>query len=470
MAIREIGSVASSAANGGDLALDLTTITGLAEGDLVIAAFCIADTSDRDMVTLDANTWTEIVDLYDNDTEDVNLGVFYRYMTSSIDTAVTIEGYGNASAGVAGIARAFRGVATVADGGPFDAATTTATGTGGALADPPSITHTTEGAVIVIVAAAAQATSSPFAITAQSMYKENLSTVNVAETFDPSLGLTHAPPLAAAGGATDLPAFTNANSAATNSWAACTIALQPALPLGIYLIGGMVDAIGSGADLALTLPTNLLEGDLVIVVGGCGSTTGDHTMTMDTADYTTVADLFANDTIDTNMGVFYKFMGATPDTTAQFNGCAVANDATIGAYYVFRGVAPASQSGPFDVAATTTTATSTAIPNAPSIDWSGSAGRVAVVAAIGGNQTGSGLLIPPANSYYDLIDGIANGVNDASIGVMSRYDGLSDPEDPGAFTFSAADNIAYSNVACTMMLKPYVAPTGGFVSIIITGM
>ena len=43
MAIAYRGAVVNSTANGGDVALDLSTISGLATGDLAIVAYAILD-------------------------------------------------------------------------------------------------------------------------------------------------------------------------------------------------------------------------------------------------------------------------------------------------------------------------------------------------------------------------------------------------------------------------------------------
>jgi len=455
MAIREVGTVSGTTINGGDLALDLTTITGLAEGDLVIAAFVVADTTDRNMVTNDANTWTEITDLYANDTEDVNLGVFYRYMTSSVDTTVTGEGFGSASAGVAGVARAFRGVATVANGGPFDTAATTATGTDGALANPPSIDHSNaDGTVIVIAAGAAQATGSVFA-SPQTRYQANMRSVTVAETFDASVALTHAPPTA---DPEDPTAFTNANSASTNSWAACTMALKPATPVGIHLMGMESGSNINGADVTVTLPTNMVEGDLVIFAYEEAGTLSNLDLSMDTADYTEVADLFADDTLDANVGVYYKFMGATPDTTAVANGSGAAADGLAAVVHVYRGVQLVANGGPFDTTTATTTGTSTILADPPSIDWSGSAGRVAVIAVGGTSASNTGAFGKPAN-YSDFIGALGNDTNDAHVALGVNY-APADPENPAAVTFTAADNTSYSYGAATMILRPIELGSG----------
>jgi hypothetical protein len=459
VAIREVGTASNTAVNGADCAIDLTAITGLAEGDLVIAAFVVADTVDRDMMTTDANTWTEITDLYANDTEDCNLGVFYRYMTSSVDTTVTGKGYASASAGVAGVARAFRGVASAADGGPFSATTTTATGTDGALADPPSITHAHDGAVIVIVAGAAQATSSAYTIAAGTMFASNLTTRTVAETFDASIAMTHGPPT---GASTDHAAFGNANSAATNSWCAATIALKPSLPLGIHLVGGGAGFNNNGSDVVITL-SNMREGDLVIGTYAIGSTAGDFDMSV--SGYTEVADLFGNDTIDVNFGVFYKYMTSTPDASITFVGNANASDGVAGTVHVYRGVKSAAQGGPWDTTPTTSNTLSTTFPNPPSIDWTGLPGRVAVIAGGGSSQTNSGLYVRPA-SYVDFATSIGNDTNDGHSGIGTNY-APADPEDPDIFTGNAAlvDNVAYASCACTMML----APNPGYINVIVTG-
>lgn len=114
-----------------------------------------------------------------------------------------------------------------------------------------------------------------------------------------------------------------------------------------YVGGTKVSQVGSTSgeltfDLtALTggIDTTARTGDMVIVNLGIGSTS-DLTMSMTTAGYNKIADLYSNDTYDANQGVFWKVMGATPDTTVSTMYSGSTSDGIGATVMVFRGVSP----------------------------------------------------------------------------------------------------------------------------------
>jgi len=156
MAIAFRGSASATAVNGGDPSITLSGISGLAQNDLVIVAYSIADNDNVDEnMAMITSGYTEVADLFSNDTVDANLGVFYKFMGVSPDTTATCDGLGGTDAGVAAVAMAFSGVATVAQGGPFDVTSTTATGLSTAHPNPPSISTFTEATSWVVIAGGA---------------------------------------------------------------------------------------------------------------------------------------------------------------------------------------------------------------------------------------------------------------------------------------------------------------------------
>src|SRR3989344_6008506 len=149
-----VGSAESGAGNNADPTADLTTISGLAENDLVIAACGLGDTDAvNGDVTMNTAGYTELNDLFQADDEETNLAVFWKFMTSSVDTSAVCEGstLGN-DTGTAIVVMAFRGVDTTA---PFDVASTSITGASDPDADPPSIDWSSTGVWTVIAAASA---------------------------------------------------------------------------------------------------------------------------------------------------------------------------------------------------------------------------------------------------------------------------------------------------------------------------
>lgn len=226
----------------------------------------------------------------------------------------------------------------------------------------------------------------------------------------------------------------------------------------ISFIGSAENSAINGGDVTLTLPAMLAD-DLVIVSYGIGITT-DQVMAMVTAGYTKVADLYANDTFDTNLGVFWKVMGATPDTTAIVDGLGGLNAAVAAVAMVFRDV---DTTTPMDVTPTTATGIDTFHPDPPSIDHANPAGVWTVIAGASGHDTagaGSGVYTFPTGYTVNAIDRAADDTNDVTVG-MGYNTAPADPEDPGVMTHDSVDNVAYSWAAATLALRPAVAGAAG---------
>src|SRR3989338_6410305 len=92
-AITFVGSAEGGANNNADPTADLTGISGLAENDLVIAACGAGDTDAVDGdVTMNTAGYTELNDLFQADDHETNLAVFWKFMTTSVDTSAVCEG------------------------------------------------------------------------------------------------------------------------------------------------------------------------------------------------------------------------------------------------------------------------------------------------------------------------------------------------------------------------------------------
>jgi hypothetical protein len=151
MAITFVGSAVANATNGGDPSIDLTTISGLAEDDVVVVAYVIGDNdnTDFDMAVVSPSGYAELADLFADDTRDCNLGVFWKRQGATVDTTLVLDGQGGTDAAVAAVAMAFRGVDLTT---AIDTTTTTATGTSTWLADPPAINHTNDADGVAVIA------------------------------------------------------------------------------------------------------------------------------------------------------------------------------------------------------------------------------------------------------------------------------------------------------------------------------
>lgn len=211
----------------------------------------------------------------------------------------------------------------------------------------------------------------------------------------------------------------------------------------------------------LTLPTTQ-QNDLVIVaIGTADNDNVDEDVgpnLVGTYGYTEVADLFSNDTTDSNLGVFWKVMGASPDTSYTLDSIG-GNDASNAAVcMVFRGVDTGT---PMDVTPATDSNINTMHPNPPSINHNNPSGVWTVIAGVAGHGINSGTFTFPTGYTTDAVERTHNDTSDATTGMGYRSSGVSDPEDPGVMTHSGTDSTNYSWAAVTIALRPAVntAPT-----------
>jgi hypothetical protein len=211
----------------------------------------------------------------------------------------------------------------------------------------------------------------------------------------------------------------------------------------------------SGANATLTIPGSPIAGDLVVVSYAIGDNDGvDFNMAMVTAGYTEVADLHSEHTQDCDLGVYWKVMPATPDTTAEVDGLGGTDAAVAAVCMVFRGVDNVT---PMDVTPTTVTGTSSADADPPSIDHNNPAGVWTVIAAGSAHTLTTGSYTFGASYSTNKVDQWSDDTgSDVTVG-MGYSITPADPEDPAALNHSGTDGTAYSWCACTMALRPAVA-------------
>ncbi len=225
--------------------------------------------------------------------------------------------------------------------------------------------------------------------------------------------------------------------------------------IGIQYVGGYATSVAAGtANRVITFDGNLTgglassasAGDLVVVYFGVGST-ADVDLVI--AGYTEIADLYANDALDANLAVGYKFMGLTPDTTVTLTGGTgdFPNGGAI-AIQVWRGVDPYL---PLDVVSTTATGIDTVLCNPPSITPI-TAGAIILAGGAGGHAAGVHTYSSSDLTSF-ISSGSANVTNDATVGLGYKT-WTSGAFDPAAFTFSGSDGTGYSWAAVTLALRP----------------
>lgn len=225
----------------------------------------------------------------------------------------------------------------------------------------------------------------------------------------------------------------------------------------IQYVGGATAGARDSGTVTVTF-TNLVggigggvqTGDLVVASTVLGKNS-NVTMTMSTAGYTTLFDLYADDSDDTNLGVFYKVMGETPDTNATTGNSLASNDTCVLAVQVWRRV---DTSTPIGVS-NSTTGINTANANPPSIT-TGTRGSLVIAVGAGGHTNN----VVVATQGGDLENFITAGQNagqtDATLGVGSV---ISSPTraagtavDPIAFTISNSSSNSFA--AATFELIP----------------
>ena len=223
----------------------------------------------------------------------------------------------------------------------------------------------------------------------------------------------------------------------------------------IAYVGGYVQGFAgttSNVVISLTSLTGGLAsapaaGDLVIVYFGTGST-ADRNLVV--SGYTEVAELYSNDTFDTNLVAAYKFMGGTPDTSFTLTGGTLsATDAGAVAVQVWRGVNTVTT---LDVTSTTATGINTVLCDPPAITPT-TTGAIIVSGGAGGHDNIAGAQTYSSSNLTQFISVGRVDTNAVTIG-LGYNAWTSGAFNPAQFTFSAADDTTYSWAAVTLALRP----------------
>ena len=207
------------------MTIDLAAM-GAVTDDLVLVYYGRASNTSRTPVIVQTG-YTNIVSLFANSSHDTNLHVYHKFMGGTPDTEVQITvGSTSSSDGEYMIVEVWRGVNLAA---PLDvvdpgaaAVARTATGTNSRLANPPTLTPTTVGAKIIVVGACSS-NNLAAATLAIGYGNSELALSNNGSTYDLSIAVAD---IDWVSGAYDPAAFTTADSATGNTWAAAAFALR----------------------------------------------------------------------------------------------------------------------------------------------------------------------------------------------------------------------------------------------------
>lgn len=231
-------------------------------------------------------------------------------------------------------------------------------------------------------------------------------------------------------------------------------------------IRGQASNNGLGnADVTVTLPVGTTTGDVVFSAYS-EADTADRNAAMVTTGYTELADLYSNDNNDTNLGVFRKVQGGTPDTTAVFDS--LSGDSGRGVACTTIVLTGVDTTTPEDATPSPDGANiNSAVVDAPSVT---TVTNNAMVLAIGANSTSntnhSDVITAPTN-YINLETELGNGSGrDAWIMLATRIKTPAGAEDPGVFggiTTSTNDSWCAASIAVRPAAAAAVARSRGYI-------
>lgn len=187
------------------------------------------------------------------------------------------------------------------------------------------------------------------------------------------------------------------------------------------------------------------EGDIVIGVFGVVSANVNENMNI--TGFTELWDAYINSTVDSNLYVGYKIMGATPDTNMECT-CGTGRYINIGIAHVWRGV---DQSTPIDVSIVTASSTAPSTPpNPPSIT---PVTTGAVVIAVGhyAEYDGDQLSAPELENFTEEFG--PGGIRGAALAVGS-LPWTGGALDPAVFTYAGGISSGHSWAAASLALRP----------------
>lgn len=191
--------------------------------------------------------------------------------------------------------------------------------------------------------------------------------------------------------------------------------------------------------------------DFAIGIWACHCNGGDQVLATPSG-WTKRQDLYINNGLDTNFGVYHKFLdGVESSVTFDNSHAGAGNSAIAGGVHVFRGV---DTTTPFDVADTTASGTGTGHPD-PSAITPSTAGSWIVVAAGAGKVTEVGGFTLPGDlsaTTNHFRSTFGNGTNDAIAGMGIKTNWSSGAFDPGAWAGDST-HAANSWQAVTMALR-----------------
>ncbi len=357
--------------------------------DLVIVYYSVNNGIDLDLVV---TGYVEVADLYSADSQDANLVVAYKVMGGTPDTTVTVSATGASTSGGAIAIQVWRNVDTTL---PLDVAAVTATGINSVLCNPPAITPSTAGAVIVAGGAGAYAAATNTYSSSDLTGFISAGSANV--TSDAVVGVGYK---VWTSGAFDPAAFTFSDTdSLAYSWAAVTLALRPVYSgtKPTFIASASTQNTAAGTSLVINKPTGTQAGDLMIAI--MGTSNGAATWTGDTG-WTEIVDQGASP----NLRIAYKVAGSSEGSSYTFTSSATLNCA--GSIFTYRNAA-------YDAIGAITTTTNTSTPTGPT-----AAAAFSMLIGCNLRANASYTITPPSSMTTRVTD---SDVNAPSYAVADEY-------------------------------------------------
>lgn len=223
-----------------------------ATDDLVLISYAEASSGDVSLASaITTSGYTQVAELFANDSNDANLAVFYKVMGATPNTTVSAKTAASSQNGAACVVHVFRGVDTTT---PLDVTSTTATNIDTGNTNPAAITPATSGNVIIPFGCYAEGNVAR-SYTAPSYLSNFRQTNRVGTTYGIVTGSGHVTGQPA-GVSYDPATWLASNDSSSYSWCAVTLALRPILPDVSVSVTG-VSATGEVGTVTVTAVTGV---------------------------------------------------------------------------------------------------------------------------------------------------------------------------------------------------------------------
>ena len=280
----------------------------LQEGDLILTSVVTRRTSD---VNYSVAGFTELADIYVNNTDDCNFGLFYK-VADGTETGIDVTT--NVPQTTLSTTYIWRNADTTI---PLDVGVATNTATGATLVTSPDVTTVTDNAVVMqFIAAAGQGTLRPLTNFTQPSNTDNFFTIGGGTTK-----IAACSSVQETAGATSLNDFGGGTANSGNSSATATIAIRPLVDGRAVEYSGTFESISSAG--TLDIPA-IADNQMVVLMERANSATPPSTRAGFTSAVTS-----AVASISRSMRLSYRVGGSAESISTSNNaGFAIFNYAT----------------------------------------------------------------------------------------------------------------------------------------------